>query len=164
MENVLSIVAASVLLYFNNLFLNNPYTCLFGFSDCVSTSYSSSYGSSYYYSIYNPTNYAVKLACIKAELACAAVMLATNVVYVIIFVVVVVKTRHFSNQTLPSPYGGMPPPGLFPTGVYPSDPVPQGNLRHELAFDRSDNLEFFVEHGSLHSHFDQLTLFASCFM
>ena len=34
-ENSLSIVAASALLYFNALFLNNLYTCLFGFPQCT---------------------------------------------------------------------------------------------------------------------------------
>ena len=135
-ENVLSIIAASVLLYFNNLFLSNPFTCLFGFSGCVTTSYSSSYDDSpYSYGINNPTNYAVKLACIKAELACAAVMLVSNVVYVLIFIVVAVKTRNLSNQNLESQYGVTSPPALVPTIAYSAYPAPQGNLRHRLAFE-----------------------------
>ncbi len=96
-ENILSIIAASVLLYFDNLFLNNPYICLYGStSDC--NQYSSSYSYSYSYSIYNPTYYTVKLACIKAQLACASLMLFTNVIYIIIFIVVAVKTKNESNE------------------------------------------------------------------
>jgi hypothetical protein len=104
-ENILSIIAASVLLYFDNLFLNNPYTCLYGsFDNCYQ--YSSSY--SYYNGIYDPNNYTVKLACIKAQLACAAVMLVTNVIYIIIFILVAIKTRNESNEIGILPYGTAP--------------------------------------------------------
>jgi len=104
-ENILSIIAASVLLYFDNLFLNNPYTCLYGSTtDC--SQYSSSY--SYSNSIYNSSNYTVKLACIKAQLACAAVMLVTNVIYIIIFIVVIIKTRNESNRVTMLPHSSAP--------------------------------------------------------
>jgi hypothetical protein len=104
-ENILSIVAAAVLLYFDNLFLNNPYTCLYG-----STTNCNQYSTYYSYSsgIYNPTYYTIKLACIKAQLACASVMLATNVIYIIIFIVIAIKTRNQSNDGVVLPYGTTP--------------------------------------------------------
>ena len=92
-ESILSIIAAAVLLYFNNLFLNNPYTCLFGTSsECSLASYSSTYG------IYSTTGYTVKLACIKAELGCAAVMLTTCVVYILVFIVVTLRVGKTDNN------------------------------------------------------------------
>jgi hypothetical protein len=96
-ENILSIIAALVLLYFDSLFLNNPYICLHGsVSDCNTYSYNSSYSD--IYSIYSTTGYTVKMACIKAQLACAVVMFVTNVIYIIIFIIVVFKIRNLSNQ------------------------------------------------------------------
>jgi hypothetical protein len=97
-ENILSIIAASVLLYFDNIFLNNPYTCYFGSTLC-NRLYSGD-------TIYTQTNYTVKLACIKAQLACAAVMLVTNVIYMIIFMVVAVRTKNESNEIGIYQHGG----------------------------------------------------------
>jgi hypothetical protein len=64
-ENILSIITALILLYFDNLFLDNPYIC-FGGSICSCSG--SSYGSSYsdIYDINSSTCYTVKIACIKA--------------------------------------------------------------------------------------------------
>jgi hypothetical protein len=118
-ENILSIIAAAVLLYFDNLFLNNPFICLYG-----STYYCNQSSSSYSYNngIYNSTNYTVKLACIKAQLACAAVMLATNVIYIIIYIIVAVKTRNESNEAGISPYGT----ALAPYYIHGQPAVNQG--------------------------------------
>ena len=122
-ENIISIIAAAVLLYFNNLFLNNPYTCIFGSSyQCSSSYYRSSSYYNYYsnstssdssiFGIYSTTGYTIKLACIKAELACAAVMLTTCVIYMIIFTVVAIRVRNINNQSgvtsFPQPIQPMP--------------------------------------------------------
>ncbi len=111
-ENILSIIAASVLLYLDNLFLNNPYKCLYGsILDCSSFSYDS------VGSIFSETGYKVKMACIKAQLACAAVMLVTNVVYIVIFVVVAIKTRNTPNQVGLFHYGTVPYPAVPPATI-----------------------------------------------
>ena len=64
-ENILSIIAANVLLYFDNLFLNNPFTCLYGSTSNCTKNYS------YYSGIYNSVYYTAKLASIEAQTACA---------------------------------------------------------------------------------------------
>ena len=45
------------------------------------------------------------MICIKVQLACAASMLATNVIYIFIFIFVAVKTRNESNQVGMVQYG-----------------------------------------------------------
>lgn len=119
-ENIISLIASAVLLYFNNLFLNNPYTCLFVTTyECSYSYYSTYYNStrSNNYGIYSTTGYTVKLACIKAELACAAVMLTTCVIYLIIFTVVAIRARNTDNQSCVMPY---PPPSYQPS--HPQNP------------------------------------------
>ena len=125
-ENILSIIAASVLLYFNTMFLNNPYTCLFGSAyDCSVLNYNSNYYGSYSTfsnnGIYSTTGYTVKLACIKAQLACAAVMLFTCVVYIIIYIVVAVRLRNIDNTPGATNHGYAMQPvhRVVPMNVYP---------------------------------------------
>jgi len=103
-ENILSIITALILLYFDNLFLGNPYICLRGsISGCSGSSYGSSYSD--IYDINSSTGYTVKMACIKAQLACAPVILVTNVVYIVIFIIVAIKTISQSNQIQRCQYG-----------------------------------------------------------
>lgn len=97
-ENILSIIAASVLLYLDNLFLQNPYVCLYDPTCGSSYSYSSG---TYVSNIFTENNYTIKLTCIRAQLACAAVMLGSNVTYIIIFLVVACKTWNISNEITP---------------------------------------------------------------
>jgi hypothetical protein len=66
----------------------------------------------------------VKLACIKAQLACAAVILATNVIYMIIFIVVAVRTRNASNEVGMYQYGGSHVPVVSQPMVYQQQPPP----------------------------------------
>lgn len=95
-ENILSIIAASVLIYFDSLFLQNPCTCLYASTYNCSRSYYNSYA----YGIYDSTAYTVKMICIKAQLSCAAIMLVTNIIYIIIFIVVAIKTRKENSQVV----------------------------------------------------------------
>jgi hypothetical protein len=126
-ENVLSIIAASVLLYFNALFLNDPYKCLFDFFQC---SYEAK---TYPYPSYDSTAaYPVKMICFKAELACAAVMLVTNVVYVLIFMVVAVKTCILSDQRKERHDEHATPVRVTFVQESPSYPVQTGNVQRFL--------------------------------
>jgi hypothetical protein len=45
------------------------------------------------YGIYESTHYIVKLTCIKVQLTCAVGMFITNVIYLIVFAIVTIKTR-----------------------------------------------------------------------
>ena len=137
-ENVLSIIAASVLLYFDTVFLGNPFKCYFSSdTDC----YSPTYGL-YYYShgsyrgIFNPDIYTVKIALIKAQLACAAVMLASNVAYLVIYAVVVMKTRNAHDPVVGPlaavstiPYAGY----AMPTAPLPSSFLECPNCHTQIA-------------------------------
>lgn len=62
------------------------------------------------------------MVCIKAELACAAVRLLTNVVYVLIFIVVAVKTR---NSIV-----GPQVPAYEPRPPTRDIPLPESNLQN----------------------------------
>ena len=135
-ENILSIIAASVLLYFNNLFLNNPYTCLFRSTYECSYSYYNRYSNTSYYSsysngIYDNTSYTVKLACIKAELACGSLMLTSCVAYIIIYAVVAVLVgckddepytipNRLDMGPIPPPVPNFPPPPPLAAAVVPT--------------------------------------------
>ena len=110
-ENILSIVAASVLLYFDTAFLDNPYKCYYGLDkDCSPFKYDYWLEPiSSYTGIYNPDKYTLKVTLIKTQLACAAVMLTTNVVYLVIYTVVALKTSRLRDQAVVVPvvpYGG----------------------------------------------------------
>jgi hypothetical protein len=79
------------------IFLNYRYTCLYrSTNDCNEYDTYHSYSSS----IYNPTYYTDKLACIKAELACTSVMVGTiNVIFITV--------AYISNQPqIPPPSTG----------------------------------------------------------
>lgn len=61
----------------------------------------------------------IKLICIRAQLACAATMLGSNVIYIIIFLVVACKTSGTSNeivpiQSMPAPVYGPVQPMVIP--------------------------------------------------
>ena len=118
-QNILSIIAASVLLYFDSLFLNDPYFCFFSSSVCNSTS-------NYNYTrfnIYTTTGYQLKVAMLKTQIGLASGMLASCVVFILIYIFVAVKTRNASNQptflNAPQPGYGMVPPSAH-TVVQPA--------------------------------------------
>lgn len=82
--NVLSIGAAIVVIYYDSQFIQSPSLCLLQITaNCVSS-----------YSIgtfINSTSYGTKDTLIKVQLGCAAGMLLTNLIYVIIFIVVTIR-------------------------------------------------------------------------
>ena len=103
MENIFSIVAASVLLYFDTAFLDNPYKCYYA-SDTNCFEYTSGSGySTFYTGIYNSDKYTLKVTLIRTQLTCAAVMLTTNVVYLVIYAIVALKTMHVREQPVVVP-------------------------------------------------------------
>jgi hypothetical protein len=87
-ENILAIIAASVLISFDGIFISNPYVCLYA------VDYGCNRASDFNRGIYDSTFYTVKMAVIKAQLACAVVMLATNVIYIAIYIYVTIKSRN----------------------------------------------------------------------
>jgi hypothetical protein len=66
------------------------------------------------------------MICIKAQLACAALMLVTCVIYIIIFIVVAVKTRNESNESVMPGYNQ--PMSYVPAVV--SQPIFDGQPPH----------------------------------
>ena len=111
-QNVLSIGAASVIIYFDSIFMYYPGTCYFSTSTICNGLASASFTSS------NTSSYLIKIACIKAQLACAATMMFTNVVYIAFFIFVAVKANRRSNGHSPGAF----PPGMHPVQipVYPN--------------------------------------------
>lgn len=84
-QNLLSIGAAIVVIYYDNLFINNPYTCILTFTtNCSSSSVIDSISSGL-------TSYSTKQTLNKVQIGCASGMMLTNVIYVIIFVVVTIR-------------------------------------------------------------------------
>lgn len=91
----------------------------------------------------------MKTACIKAELACAAVMLASCVIYVIIFVVVAIRVRNFDNRVQQSRVHATAIPHNIPPSVltrHPqSFPAAVGPLHHLTGIlKEKEDIEFLL--------------------
>ena len=90
-QNLLSLGAAIVVIYYDTVFIAYPYICLLTFtSNCYSSGGIDSI-------ISGATSYSTKTLLNKVQIGCAAGMLTTNVVYVIIFVVVTVRVSCFGG-------------------------------------------------------------------
>jgi hypothetical protein len=103
--NLISSGFAIILIVFDSLFIQNPGQCYLA-TVCYSDSII----------VTNSTNADGKLRVVKAQLAMTATMLASNITYMIIFVVIVGLTRITykplspSFQQMPSPYNSSPKP------------------------------------------------------
>ncbi|CAF2117056.1 unnamed protein product [Rotaria magnacalcarata] len=102
-ENVLSIIASSVLLYYDSQFLRYPNGCFWSFELCIFSPISITWN---FFSDYNIIDLGeAKLIAIKAQLACAAVMLSLSVFFLIIYIYTALKVG--SKQTSVAPHHGM---------------------------------------------------------
>ena len=115
-QNVLSIAAASVIIYFDSIFMYYPGICYFSTSATCSGLSSATLTSS------SSGSYQIKTTCIKAQLACAATMMFTNVIYIAFFIFVAVKSNRRSNGHSPGGFPSAVPPTQIP--VHPNS----GNL------------------------------------
>jgi hypothetical protein len=113
--NLISIGFAIILIAFDSIFIQNPGQCYLG-TVCYSPSTN----------ITNTTNLDGKSRIIKAQLALTATMLALNITFVIVFIVVMILTRAThkslrpSLQQIPSPYSSSPKPNYqVQTPAYP---------------------------------------------
>jgi hypothetical protein len=118
-ENILSIIASIVLLYYDAQFLHEPRTCFWPQTICDITNGYSSYGL-WWYGLYG-YHYQNKLIAIKMQLACAAVMLAVSLAYIIIYIYTSLKVQAKSTSVDPEQifelrHTQMPPP---PVPVWP---------------------------------------------
>jgi hypothetical protein len=92
-ENILSVAASSVLLYYDVKFLEEPSMCFWPGKICTEADWniiSSSWWENYDIDIYN-----AKLIAIKAQLSCAIIMLVLCLVFILryIYVSFIVRTR-----------------------------------------------------------------------
>jgi hypothetical protein len=97
-ENILSIIAALVLISFDSIFINNPYICLYA------SDYNCNRSSDLYHSIYDSSFYTVKTTVVKAQLACTAVIFVTNVIYIVIYIYLAIKARNNRSIVEPQMY------------------------------------------------------------
>ena len=122
-ENILSIIAASVLLYYDRLFLSNPFTCIFGsVSNCGTITWNwNDHDSTAYTGIYNRSNYDLKMAMIKVQLGCGVVMQLTCVTYVAIYIRALIRTRAFANAVVVQAFRAAPMATMaqMTMGTYP---------------------------------------------
>ncbi len=82
-ENILSIIASSILLHYDARFVREPWTCLWPGKLCYDIDWSfnwSIWQNNYDFDIQN-----AKLIAIKAQLACAAIMLVLCMVFLLIY-------------------------------------------------------------------------------
>ncbi|CAF3344057.1 unnamed protein product [Rotaria socialis] len=102
-ENVLSIIASSVLLYYDTQFLRYPTACFWSFELCIFSPISVAWHVFSGYNIFDLRE--AKLIAIRAQLACAAIMLSLSVFFFIIYIYTVLKVE--SKQTSVAPYRDM---------------------------------------------------------
>ena len=112
-QNVLSIGAASVVIYFANLFMIYPGLCFFSSSSGCSSSTSLTLSSA-------SSTYQIKATLLKAQLACAAVMMFTSVVYIAIFTFIAIKANRRSKGQPPIEH--LPVNTSQPVNFYSGDP------------------------------------------
>ncbi|UJR37276.1 hypothetical protein I4U23_029985 [Adineta vaga] len=90
-ENILSIIAASILLYFDAQFLRNPSICYWPSEMCSNSFWSiqlNDFSMNYDINILN-----AKLLAVKLQLACAAIMLFSCVLFIVIYIYTAYKVR-----------------------------------------------------------------------
>jgi hypothetical protein len=124
-QHILSIAASSVLLYYDVLFLREPYTCLWPNNFCNEDPLSLNLFS---LALGTSTDiYWIKFTLIKIQIACADVMIATCIVYIVIYIYTNIRV-HTKNtvadphtiielgrtQQPPPPYWPEPPPRELP--------------------------------------------------
>lgn len=90
-ENILSLIASIVLLVYDARFLRNPYTCLWPYGICDDIYWDIDWSA--WWNFYTDDIYRVKLIAIKVQLACAAMMLFLNVVFIAIYIYTSWKVR-----------------------------------------------------------------------
>lgn len=117
---------AIILIVFDSIFIQNPGQCYLG-TVCYSPSSN----------ITSSTNFDGKSRIIKAQLALTATMLASNITFVVLFIVVMVLTRASykplrpSFQQIPSPYSSSPKANYqVQTSAYP----PQSQLTYNSRY------------------------------
>ncbi|CAF2459912.1 unnamed protein product [Rotaria sp. Silwood2] len=125
-ENILSMIASCVLLYYESQFLLYPSTCFWPYSICRLSSWDLSWGAFVGYSIFDIQRY--KLIAIKVQLSCAAIMLALSVLFFLIYLYAILNVKSKSRGI--QPQGAMelqpqqrtlqPPPNVVLIGQPPS--------------------------------------------
>ncbi|CAF1460994.1 unnamed protein product [Rotaria sp. Silwood1] len=129
-ENILSIIASCVLLYYDTRFLHYPLGCFWEYGMCNSSYWSWTWSAFLGYSVLNIMHF--KLIAIKIQLTCAALMLALGVLFFLSYLYVIVKVRQNSNGINPQPVIELkpqqgpfqPPPNIILGGQPPSYSVP----------------------------------------
>ncbi len=128
-QHILSIAASSVLLFYDILFLRQPYTCLWPNNWCNEdplnlSLFGIALGTS-------PDIDWLKFTLIKIQIACTAVLIATCLIYIVIYIYTRIKV-HSKNtvadshriielgrvQPPPSPHWPAPPSELPPTSEF----------------------------------------------
>jgi hypothetical protein len=99
-EQILSIAAASVLLYYDVLFLRYPYTCLWPNNLCDGELLNLQF-----LSIPLQTSTEInwiKFTLIKIQIACAALMIATCIAFIVIYIYT--NIRVYTSKTVADPH------------------------------------------------------------
>ena len=135
--NLISIGFAIILIVFDSLFIQYPGQCYLA-TVCYSNTTD----------INSPINADGKLRVVKAQLACAATMLALNISYIIIFIVIALLTRvtykplRPSFQPMSAPYSSSPkalPNYQMQTPAYPPP--------HQLSYNSRYRQPVYPEHS-----------------
>jgi hypothetical protein len=132
--NILSVIASSILLYCDARFLQEPWTCLWPGNMCFDTDWDFIW-STWWNNNYIDNQHA-KLIAIKTQLSCAAIMLALNVIFIVIYIYTSLKVR--ARLTIIDPQNPIelnseeqippPPPPISNWLVQPSVWHPQLNI------------------------------------
>jgi hypothetical protein len=97
-ENILSVIASSILLYYDAQFLRNPYTCLWP-GDLCYTVWGTGWNTTW--NVYDFDLLNAKLIVIKVQLSCAAIMLFLSVLFIVIYAYTSLKVGARSTSVDP---------------------------------------------------------------
>jgi type IV secretory pathway TrbL component len=123
-ENIIAIILSIVLIIFDARFIRNPYVCYWPTSAC--TTFLLDLGLGIIYSLLGPDAMRMKMNAIKAQLACAVIMLIVSVAFVCIYTYTTItvrgKTAAISQQ--PTMEMNRPPPAVWSVPAPAPTPAP----------------------------------------
>lgn len=126
-------------MYYDAQFIRNPWTCLWSSNYCSSTNKELNWNT--WLNTYDSNIRMIKLNIIKVQLSCAAIMLALNVLFILIYFYtsfkVIVKSRKINSQAttelIPQQQSASPSVQVWSAQSFsrsPQSPVRSTNSNH----------------------------------
>ena len=129
-ENILSVIASIVLIYFDAKFLQNPSTCYWPYDLCLDDYWDLNSG--IWWNIYDFDGPKAKIIAVKVQLSCAAIMLALCLLFIVVYIYTSLKVK--AGPTSIDPRNTIelrpqqrPPPPQIPVWVEPPVWSPSSN-------------------------------------